>query len=87
MKKLTVFGVALTLILPAVAQASCESVKAGISQKIIANGVHESSFHLDVVPSEQADKEGGQIVGHCDNDSQKIVYMRTGAESDNAPSP
>jgi len=87
MKKLSVLGAVLALVLPVVAQASCESVKADITQKIVAKGVHESSFHLDMVPSDKADQAGGQIVGHCDNDSQKIVYMRTGADANNAPSP
>ncbi len=25
---------------------------------------------------------GGQVVGHCDNDTQKIVYKRTGSDND-----
>ncbi|PWC12497.1 DUF1161 domain-containing protein [Brenneria corticis] len=89
MKKAIIFGAALLVISPLAAQASCESVKADISQKIINNGVPESGFTLDIVPNDQVDQVGGQVVGHCENDSQKIVYTRhadgeTSAES--APS-
>lgn len=58
------------------ALASCESVKADISQKIVNNGVPESGFKLEIVPNDQADQAGGQVVGHCENDTQKIVYTR-----------
>ncbi|WP_152601350.1 MULTISPECIES: DUF1161 domain-containing protein [Erwinia] len=74
--------IALIIASPLAAQASCESVKADISQKIINNGVPESGFTLDVVPNDQADSAGGQVVGHCENDSQKIVYKRNGGESE-----
>ncbi len=87
MKKLIMSGAVLALVLPVAAQASCESVKADITQKIVANGVPESSFSLNIVADDQADQAGGQVVGHCDNDTQKIIYMRTGADNDNAPSP
>lgn len=72
----------LLVIAPLAAQASCESVKADISQKIINNGVPESGFTLDIVPNDQAEAAGGQVVGHCENDSQKIVYKRTGVDSE-----
>lgn len=58
------------------AQGSCEKVKADIQQKIINNGVPESGFTLTIVPNDQADNAGGQVVGHCANDTQKIVYSR-----------
>lgn len=61
---------------PLAALASCESVKADISQKIVNNGVPESGFKLEIVPNDQADQAGGQVVGHCENDTQKIVYTR-----------
>ncbi|MCX3307849.1 DUF1161 domain-containing protein [Pantoea vagans] len=70
------------LALPLMAQASSESVKADISQKIIQNGVPESGFSLDVVANDQVDQAGGQVVGHCENDTQKIVYKRTGRDDD-----
>ena len=70
------------LALPLMAQASCESVKADISQKIIQNGVPESGFSLDVVANDQVDQAGGQVVGHCENDTQKIVYKRTGRDDE-----
>ncbi|WP_075181731.1 DUF1161 domain-containing protein [Pantoea sp. 1.19] len=78
--------ISLTLCsLPLVAQASCESVKADISQRIINNGVPAASFSLDIVPNDQADRADGQVVGHCENDSHKIVYKRDGSESDSSP--
>lgn len=67
---------ALMVAAPLAAQASCETVKADINQKIINNGVPASSFTLEIVPSDRADQAGGQVVGHCENDSQKIVYKR-----------
>jgi len=73
---------ALLVAAPLAVQASCESVKADISQKIINNGVPELGFTLDIVPNDQADAAGGQVVGHCENDTQKIVYKRTGADGD-----
>ncbi|NUU67896.1 DUF1161 domain-containing protein [Enterobacteriaceae bacterium BIT-l23] len=60
------------------AQNSCEKVKAEIGQRIINNGVPESGFTLTIVPNDQADQPGAQVVGHCANDTQKILYTRTG---------
>ncbi|MGI8465035.1 DUF1161 domain-containing protein [Pectobacterium punjabense] len=76
MKKTVIFGTALLLVAPLAALASCESVKADIAQKIIANGVPESGFTLDIVPNDQVSQAGGQVVGHCESDSHKIVYTR-----------
>lgn len=59
------------------AQTSCDKVKADIQQKIINNGVPESGFSLTIVPNDQADKPDAQVVGHCGNDTQKILYSRT----------
>ncbi|WP_333603158.1 DUF1161 domain-containing protein [Pantoea eucrina] len=67
------------MTLPLMAQASCDSVRADISKKIVSNGVAESDFTLDIVPNDQADQAdqaGGQVVGHCENDTQKIVYKK-----------
>ncbi len=90
MKKLLMALAAIAGLFPLLAQASCESVKTEISHKIIANGVAESDFSLDILPNDQASSTGGQVVGHCENDSQKIVYTRS-AESasatDDAPAP
>ena len=61
---------------------SCERVRSEIQQKIINNGVAESAFSLDIVPNDQADQSGAQVVGHCANDTFKIIYTR----SDNTPS-
>ncbi|RPD97889.1 DUF1161 domain-containing protein [Candidatus Pantoea deserta] len=84
MKKQTGMLLATLLALPVLAQASCESVKADISQKIIQNGVPESGFTLDIVPNDQVDQAGGQVVGHCENDTQKIVYKRVGRDDDSS---
>ncbi len=84
MKQHMLWAAALMIACPLLAQASCESVKADISKKIIANGVPESGFSLDIVPSDEADQQGGLVVGHCQNDTQKIVYKRL---SDDSSSP
>lgn len=76
MKKALLFGTALWVIAPLAANASCESVKTEITQKIINNGVPESGFTLDIVPNDQAEQMGGQVVGHCENDTYKIIYTR-----------
>ena len=76
MKKALILGAVLMAAAPLAALASCESVKADISQKIINNGVPESGFKLDIVPNDQAQQGGGLVVGHCENDTQKIVYTR-----------
>jgi hypothetical protein len=76
MKKTLILTAVLLAGAPIAALASCESVKADISQKIVNNGVPESGFKLEIVPNDQADQAGGQVVGHCENDTQKIVYTR-----------
>ncbi|HAT3732223.1 TPA: DUF1161 domain-containing protein [Serratia marcescens] len=76
MKKTLILTAVLLAGAPLAALASCESVKADISQKIVNNGVPESGFKLEIVPNDQADQAGGQVVGHCENDTQKIVYTR-----------
>ncbi|HHL2560848.1 TPA: DUF1161 domain-containing protein [Yersinia enterocolitica] len=76
MKKTLIIGTLLLSLTPLAALASCESVKADIAQKIISNGVPESGFKLDIVPNDQVQNAGGQVVGHCENDTQKIVYTR-----------
>jgi len=82
MKLQRVLLTATLFALPVLAQASCESVKTEISQKIIQNGVPESGFSLEIVANDQVDQAGGQVVGHCENDTQKIVYKRMGRDDD-----
>lgn len=68
----------LVVMTPALAaQTSCDKVKADIQQKIINNGVPEAGFSLTIVPNDQADQPDAQVVGHCANDTQKILYTRT----------
>ncbi|HEY4466459.1 MAG TPA: DUF1161 domain-containing protein [Klebsiella sp.] len=55
---------------------SCERVKNDIQKKITNNGVPESSFSLTIVPNDQPDQPGAQVVGHCANDTFKIIYTR-----------
>lgn len=56
---------------------SCERVRSDIQQKIEHNGVAPGAFTLDIVPNDQADQSGAQVVGHCANDTFKITYTRT----------
>lgn len=57
---------------------SCEKVKSDIQQKIINNGVPESGFTLTLEPNDQNSAPGAQVVGHCANDTWKILYSRSG---------
>ncbi|HGH0923722.1 TPA: DUF1161 domain-containing protein [Salmonella enterica] len=65
------------------APGSCERVKSDIEQRIINNGVPADNFTLTIVPNDQADQPDSQVVGHCANDTHKILYTRT--SSGNAP--
>lgn len=65
------------------APGSCERVKSDIEQRIINNGVPADTFTLTIVPNDQADQPDSQVVGHCANDTHKILYTRT--SSGNAP--
>lgn len=56
---------------------SCETVKASIQQKIINNGVPKSEFSLTIVPNDEVEQsDANRVVGHCANDTYKIVYTR-----------
>ncbi len=65
------------------APGACERVKSDIEQRIINNGVPADNFTLTIVPNDQADQPDSQVVGHCANDTHKILYTRT--SSGNAP--
>ncbi|HFY8689781.1 TPA: DUF1161 domain-containing protein [Salmonella enterica subsp. enterica serovar Typhimurium] len=65
------------------APGSCERVKSDIEQRIINNGVPADNFTLTIVSNDQADQPDSQVVGHCANDTHKILYTRT--SSGNAP--
>lgn len=65
------------------APGSCERVKSDIEQRIINNGVPADNFTLTIVPNDQSDQPDSQVVGHCANDTHKILYTRT--SSGNAP--
>ncbi|AKJ42285.1 DUF1161 domain-containing protein [Pragia fontium] len=56
--------------------ATCDEIKAEISQKIISNGVPESGFQLNLIPTEQTEPTEGKVVGNCDRGQQKIIYIR-----------
>ena len=89
MMKLSTCCAALLLALasPAVlaAPGSCERIQSDISQRIINNGVPESSFTLSIVPNDQVDQPDSQVVGHCANDTHKILYTRTTSGNVSAP--
>jgi hypothetical protein len=74
------FGtILLTLSASALAAPdSCERVKSDIQQKIINNGVPESGFNLTIEPNDQNSASDAQVVGHCANDTWKILYTRNG---------
>lgn len=65
------------------APSSCENVKNDIQQKIINNGVPENDFSLTIVPNDRVDETGAQVVGHCANDTHKILYTRSTAVAAN----
>lgn len=67
------------------APGSCERIQSDISQRIINNGVPESSFTLSIVPNDQVDQPDSQVVGHCANDTHKILYTRTTSGNVSAP--
>lgn len=85
--KITTAIAALALVsapsLVMAAPGSCERVKSDIEQRIINNGVPADNFTLTIVPNDQADQPDSQVVGHCANDTHKILYTRT--SSGNAP--
>lgn len=87
MKKMLVLGTLLLASTQLAVMASCESLKAKISQKIVNNGVPESDFKLDIVPNDQVSHASGQVVGHCENDTQKIVYIRLNNSDDSSEMP
>lgn len=76
MKKKLLIPLLGLMLLPVLAQASCESVIEEIKQKIINNGVPAENFSLVAVPNDEVDASKGQVVGHCENDSYKIIYTR-----------
>ncbi|EAO9605567.1 DUF1161 domain-containing protein [Salmonella enterica] len=86
MKIATAIAVLALISAPSLVMAapgSCERVKSDIEQRIINNGVPADNFMLTIVPNDQADQPDSQVVGHCANDTHKILYTRT--SSGNAP--
>ncbi|ENN2968973.1 DUF1161 domain-containing protein, partial [Escherichia coli] len=43
------------------------------------------SFTLSIVPNDQVDQPDSQVVGHCANDTHKILYTRTTSGNVSAP--
>lgn len=76
MKMRFILPALVVLLAPVLAQASCESVIEEIKQKIINNGVPADNFSLVAVPNDEADQTQGQVVGHCQNETYKILYTR-----------
>jgi hypothetical protein len=75
------WGILALAMMPLLAHASCDTVKADIDAKIKASGVID--YTLDVVPAGQ-ESASGKVVGHCQGD-QQIVYTR-GAVGASSPS-
>ncbi|MTC36984.1 DUF1161 domain-containing protein [Providencia alcalifaciens] len=76
MKRKIITAILMTLFIPVIASASCESVVEEITQKIINNGVPSDSFAITVVSSEEAASQQGTVVGNCSNETQKIIYTK-----------
>jgi len=75
MKSLIAFVATLLIASPALAQVKpCEELKSEIDAKIKANGVEV--FSLEIVANANVKEGKGQVVGSCDNSTQKIVYKR-----------
>lgn len=68
-------GFFFSLLLPAIASAACEDVKADIQQRILNNGVAAEQFTLEVVPADNT-VTTGKIVGNCENNAYNIIYTR-----------
>ncbi|MEX9217054.1 DUF1161 domain-containing protein [Providencia rettgeri] len=43
---------------------------------MINNGVPENHFTVVAVPNAEAGSHEGKIVGHCENESHKIIYTK-----------
>ncbi len=76
MKRKIITAILMTLFIPVIASASCESVVEEITQKIINNGVPSDSFTITVVSSEEAASQQGTVVGNCSDETQKIIYTK-----------
>lgn len=76
-KPLMMAVAALFSVAPLAALANnCEEIKADISQKIINNGVPESSFTLSTQPVGQDVSADAKVVGTCGGGQQQIIYSR-----------
>ena len=79
-------GIAACLLIVASPQVlaapeSCERVKSDIEQRIINNGVAESSFTLTIVPNDQADQPDSQVVGTVQTIPIKFCIPAPAAET------
>ncbi len=72
MKSLLAALALLLMATPALAQKSCDELKAEIEAKIKANGVKE--FTLEIAGKDE--QKEGKVVGTCDGGAKKIVYKR-----------
>lgn len=68
---------AFALLAVLAALGFCERIQSDILQRIINNGVLESSFTLSIVLNDQVDQLDFQVVGYCANDTHKIFYTCT----------
>jgi hypothetical protein len=78
MRTTTVIAMALLVAAHTGAQtSSCETLRSAIEAKIRAGGVAE--FTLSVVDAASA--APGKVVGTCDRDAKKVLYVRHAAGS------
>lgn len=55
---------------------SCERVKSDVQQKIVNNGVPETTLSLAIMSNDQVDQPGVQVVDHCASDTFGATYTR-----------
>jgi hypothetical protein len=81
MKKALLVSAVLFFALPAHAAIKpCEELKEEIAAKIESKGV--PAYTLKIVPINA--EEDGRVVGTCDGQTNKIIYIRGAVASDNA---
>lgn len=47
-----------------------------ITEKIVKNGASLDAFKLEIMSDEQVDRTKVNVVGRCQNDNFKIVFIR-----------
>lgn len=68
------------LLISSQAFASCDTFISSLSQRIQNNGVPANEFSLQAMSPSAAHQAEGKIIGNCNNDSQLVVYKRSGRD-------